>query len=264
MIHTLKVKIHRLLFPSAKAVATALPQEPMLQWFGPEYPVTYNTDGIATCNNCDFIKEERFAKAYQAAKDTNPWDGFTLQWRTHVVCYFANLVKKLEGDYVECGVNTGAYSRAVIEYIDFEKTGKTFYLFDTFDGLVKEQVTEDELEAGIGRYFKSYNKTGVYERVKETFKSYNVEIIKGIVPDTLSLCTSERIAYLSVDMNCAAPEIAAAHYFWDKLVSGGVIVLDDYGFPMHINQKIAFDQFAKEKNVEILCLPTGQGIIFKP
>jgi hypothetical protein len=64
-------------------------------------------------------------------------------------------------------------------------------------------------------------------------------------------------------MNCVAPEIAAADFFWNKISVGGVMILDDYGFPQHINQKIAFDKFALEKKVEILCLPTGQGIIFK-
>jgi O-methyltransferase len=53
-------------------------------------------------------------------------------------------------------------------------------------------------------------------------------------------------------------------FFWDKLVKGGVMILDDYGFPGHINQKKAFDQFAFERGVQILYLPTAQGIIIKP
>src|ERR1700756_5356472 len=69
------------------------------QWFGEKYALTYNTDGLATANNCDFIQEPHFAEAYKAAAATKPWDGFTLQWRTYIVCYFANLVKGLEGDY---------------------------------------------------------------------------------------------------------------------------------------------------------------------
>ena len=60
------------------------------------------------------------------------------------------------------------------------------------------------------------------------------------------------------------PEIAAAHFFWDKIVPGGVVILDDYGFKGHEEQKAAFNEFAKQKNVPILQLPTGQGIIFKP
>jgi O-methyltransferase len=65
-------------------------------------------------------------------------------------------------------------------------------------------------------------------------------------------------------MNITEPEIAAANYFWDKIVSGGVIILDDYGFTAHINQKLAFDAWAAQKNVKLLSLPTGQAIIFKP
>jgi len=231
--------------------------------FGGKYPFTYNTDGLATCNNCDFIHEPKFAHAYQAAKDTNPWEGFTLQWRMHIVCYFANLVKHLEGDFVECGVNTGAYSRAVIDYIDFNSNNKTFYLLDTYEGLVESQISEEEKkDNAITQYLTHYK--NVYQEVVRTFAPFNVKIIRGAVPDTLPECTAEKIAYLSIDMNCVAPEIAAANYFWDKIVKGGVIILDDYGFPMHINQKIAFDKFAKERRIEILCLPTGQGIMFKP
>jgi hypothetical protein len=39
-----------------------------------------------------------------------------------------------------------------------------------------------------------------------------------------------QVAYLSIDMNNATPEIAAANYFWDKLQPGAPILLDDYGF----------------------------------
>jgi hypothetical protein len=65
-------------------------------------------------------------------------------------------------------------------------------------------------------------------------------------------------------MNVTKPEIDAMEYFWDKLVSGAVLIHDDYGFPQHINQKHAVDAFAKQKNVPVLSLPTGQAIIFKP
>jgi hypothetical protein len=224
-------------------------------------PITYNTDSLVTSNNCDFIIDPKFAKAYEKAVATEPWVGFTLQWRVYIVCWFANKVKSLEGDFVECGVNTGAYSRAIVEYINFKSLDKTFYLFDTFSGLDEKQITESEKKAGISGYIGNYK--DVYEQVKNTFSTFNVNVIKGTVPDTLAKCKAEKICYLSIDMNVTEPEIAAANFFWDKIVKGGVIILDDYGFPPHINQKIAFDNFAKAKGVDILTLPTGQGIIIK-
>ncbi len=226
-------------------------------------PITYDADSLTTSNNCDFINEPRFARAYAAAAKTNPWPGFTLQWRVYIVCWFANLVKEREGDFVECGVNTGAYSRAVIEYIDFNKTGKTFFLLDTFEGMPEHLVREEEKEVGVKDYLGDHYKN-VYEQVKNTFENFHVEIIKGIVPDSLNECKAQKICYLSIDMNSAVPEIAAAEFFWDKLVKGGIMILDDYGFPMHIFQKKAFDEFALRKGVQILSLPTGQGIVFKP
>ena len=224
--------------------------------------LTYNTDGLATSNNCDFIHEPQFAKAYRAAAATNPWPNFTLQWRIHVVCWFANQVKNLEGDFVECGVNTGAYASAIIDYLNFNSLGKTFYLLDTFQGLVPGQITEKEKQSGIENYLSAY--TDVYEQVTKTFAPFNVKIIKGMVPDTLSQVPSEKIAYLSIDMNVTLPEIEAMQFFWDKLVPGAVLIHDDYGFPQHIEQKKAVDAFAQSKGVKILCLPTGQGIIIKP
>lgn len=225
-------------------------------------PITYDTDSLCTSINCDFIKEERFDRSYSAAAATNPWEGFTLQWRVYIVCWFAEHVKKLEGAFVECGVNTGAYARAVVEYTDFKSTGKTFYLFDTFGGLKEDLITEEEKATGIGDYFGKYK--DVYDEVVETFRDFKVKIIKGAVPDTLQAFDSDKVAYLSIDMNSTIPEIAAAEYFWPKMVNGGVMILDDYGFSKHINQKIAFDNFAAREKVQILALPTGQGIIFKP
>ena len=222
-------------------------------------PLTYNTDGLATSNNADFMNEPRFVKAYEAAKATNPWPNFTLMWRIHVVCWFSEYARHLDGDFVECGVNTGAYARAIVDYINFNATGKTFYLLDTFQGIDSAYVTEEEKKAGILNY--KYRDT--YQEVLETFKSFNTVIIKGSVPETLPDCRVDRICYLSIDMNNMVPEIQAAEYFWPKVVRGGVLLLDDYGFPMHHKQKEAFDKFAAERDHVVLSLPTGQGIIIK-
>ena len=65
-------------------------------------------------------------------------------------------------------------------------------------------------------------------------------------------------------MNNATPEIAAVNHFWDKLQPGAPVLLDDYGFVRYEVQKQAFDAWAAEHGVEILALPTGQGLIIKP
>jgi hypothetical protein len=91
-----------------------------------------------------------------------------------------------------------------------------------------------------------------------------VNIVPGAVPDTLDSAKVDKVALLSLDMNCAAPEVAAARHFWPKMSPGGMIVLDDYGFTVHVEQRRAFDSFAAEQGVPLLALPTGQGLILKP
>jgi hypothetical protein len=65
-------------------------------------------------------------------------------------------------------------------------------------------------------------------------------------------------------MNCVEPEIAAAEFYWPRMVSGSIMLLDDYGWARHAAQKRAFDRFAQQREVMILRLPTGQGLIMKP
>ncbi len=241
------------------------------------FQVKYAKHRLITGHNADFMNEPLFVQAAQLADDTleiSPWqkDNLARSWNTYICCWAASHAKNLPGDFVECGVNTGMISRAVIHYIDFNSTGKTFYLADTFTGIPEEQVTETEKDfyqnhCGtdvVSHHNQNYYTTDIYEDVKNIFKGFNIKVIQGKVPDTLSQIDTDEICYLSLDMNITAPEIAAAEYFWDKIVPGGVIVIDDYGWDWHLPQKEAFDEFAVQRSVKVLPLPTGQGLIIKP
>src|SRR5260370_39633784 len=97
----------------------------------------------------------------------------------------------------------------------------------------------------------------------KTFAPYpNAVIVRGCVPDTLSAVRSERIAFLSIDMNSAAPEVAAVRTLWPRLSPGAVVLLDDYaGGPAYREQEDAHDALAAELNFEVLARPTGHGMV---
>jgi O-methyltransferase len=221
----------------------------------------YLQDGLFTVHNSDFRRDRKFREAYRLGKATGSWGRQDVEWRAYVCCWAAWSVRDKGGDFVECGVNRGGLSRTVIHYVDFDQLNKQFWLLDTYEGLVDSLISDDERRRGIlpGGY------EPCYEQVVQTFRSFQgVRIVRGVVPDSLSQVTADTICYLSLDMNNAAPEIAAAGHFWDRLVSGGIIILDDYGWSKQINQKIAFDRFAEARNVRVLSLPTGQGLLIKP
>jgi O-methyltransferase len=89
-------------------------------------------------------------------------------------------------------------------------------------------------------------------------------IVRGKVPETFVGVDIEKVAYLSIDMNIAKPEVAAMEFLWDKLVKGAVVIFDDYGWAHCGEQYEALNAFARSRGVQIATLPTGQGLLIKP
>jgi hypothetical protein len=239
-------------------------------------PFTYEKDGLVTWTNCDFCADPHFLASYDlGARTLSIFNSKKAQnfrygeWRVYICCWAAEVAKNLSGDFVECGVNSGFLSRAVMNYVDFKAMNdRRFYLFDTFRGIPVEQLSESEIGLGIKDKNNELYNHDIYEQVKKTFSEFdNAVLIQGVVPDSLAQARIEKVCYLSIDMNCAFPELQALEFFWDKLVAGALIVLDDYGFSAnqtgYINQKLAIDSFAIKKGVSVLSLPTGQGLIVK-
>ncbi len=222
--------------------------------------LSYQQDGLATEHNADFCWDTRFARAYALGRETGSWRGREIQWRAYVACWAAEHACRLPGDMVECGVYRGGLSRTVMEYVGFENLPKTFFLLDTFRGIPEEKILPEEQR--LGRGMERYEEC--YQDVVRIFARYpNVIIVRGPVPNTLPQVPAERICYLSLDMNSAAAEVAALGFFWEKLVPGAVVLLDDYGFRDYAPQKRAMDAFAADRGMPILSLPTGQGLIIK-
>jgi len=233
------------------------------------YTPVYDFDGLKNdpgiIHNHDFMRNERFVHAYLRASGFSGVEYQNYYWRVHVAIWCASLGLSLEGDFVECGVYKGLLSTAIMSYFDWNSTGRDFYLFDTFEGVDERQLSDDEIKKGTIAYFREMYKEDIYQDVVRNFSEFsNVQIIKGIVPYSLETVDIKKVAYLSIDMNNALPEIAAVNYFWDRLSPGAPILLDDYGFINYECQKRAFDNWAKEHSIEILALPTGQGLIIKP
>jgi hypothetical protein len=226
----------------------------------------YKLDGLATLHNCDFISDPRFSAAYQRGVAGTPdQDYHHGPWRAHVAAWAADTAMRREGDFVECGVYLGFISALVMTYVDWNNTAgdRRFLLIDSYEGVSKSLLTADELASGrADQYGKAYVDT--YARAKENLSHFkNTELIKGFVPDILPEAKTEKIAYLHIDMNSATPEIAALEYFWDKLVPGALILLDDYAYVGYKPQLLAMNALGEKLGFSVASLPTGQGLIVR-
>ena len=233
-------------------------------------PAIYAQDGLLSVHSHDFMQDPLFKRAYErGVKAIGGGDDYQWHWRIHIGLWVAFSASKLEGDFVECGVNKGFMSSAIMQRLDWDSIDKQFYLLDTFSGLDNRFVSDDEVRTGALEKNASQLKSAFYsvdiESVRANFSQWrNVRIIPGTVPLTLEKVDAEKIAYLHLDMNCAPPEIAAITFFWPRLVPGAFVLLDDYAYFGYRAQKLALDAFAAERNLQICSLPTGQGLLVKP
>lgn len=229
----------------------------------------YQADGFRTLNkNTDFMNEPRFAAAWRFAEEGNreAWAKRKrvpdVRWRAHTCCFAAKRALKLEGDFVEFGVNAGLLSMTVCAYLDFGALDRRFWLFDTFEGIPDGHMSAREATLASERNQGIYS--DVYEIAKRNFSKFqNAILIKGMLPDTLNAAPIGKIAYLSIDLNVAQYERACIERVWDRVVPGATIVLDDYAFFGSEEQNAMWNEFAAAKGQAILTLPTGQGLIIK-
>jgi O-methyltransferase len=230
---------------------------------------SYIGDGLATAHNTDFLKDKKFSNAYNKSKiitqalKNHP--GENIHFRSYIACFCAKYALKIEGDFVECGVGKGMLSRTIVDYLKFEKVKKKFYLIDTFSGIPIKQAANFKEKRNM-EFLNTLNFSGSYsKRIHVIFKKYsNVKIIEGKIPEILKKTNIKKISYLSIDMNNAFAEIESIKFFFNKITKGGIVLLDDYAYgKSFLLQKIYWDKFAKSKGIEILTLPTGQGLIIK-
>lgn len=223
--------------------------------------LSYKGDGITASHNCGFLETDKFKKAYAKCCKAHGSLSLNIQWRIHQALWCADIAKKLDGDIIEFGTANGLVMSSVLEvYDDWKQANKKLILVDTFSPYGVDESTGKQNEAQKTHPF--YAKSLDY--AKSNFATYdNVEFVVGFVPEILPSISTNQLAFVHIDMNYFEPEVAALEFCWDKIVKGGVILLDDYAYGGHIKQYDAMNVLAKKYNFAILTTPTGQGIIIK-
>lgn len=236
--------------------------------FNTRTPGLYSHDGLFTFNNSPFLCDPSFQAAYSrgvaASRGVDPG----IEWRLHVALWAAQCAAQVEGDFVECGVNTGFISSAIMQRLDWKKIRKYFVLVDTFNGPMLHQYSEAEVRLGRRAAAEDALRRGAYatdlESILANYAEWpNVRVVQGLVPNVLDQLRLDRIAFLHLDMNCSFPELSALEYLWDTLSPGGIVLLDDYSAYGYDATMKAIDSAAKLRGAEVLSLPTGQGLISK-
>ncbi len=175
-------------------------------------------------------------------------------WRTYLLEYFAQIASCVEGDFLEVGCYQGDTASVLTDRIDFAALNKRYLLFDLFEWHEGDQHLD--LPALV--------EPGLYEKVCARFADNEaVSVIKGPAPATFDGTLPERVAFAHIDMNDVEAEAGAVAQIYPRLSAGGVLILDDYGWWMHSDQKVAVDAVLRDSPDSVAELPTGQGLLIK-
>jgi len=218
-----------------------------------------------------FFQDEAFRSSYLAVRGSHTYDAYdspqTIAWRLHTLVWAARTAAVHAGDFVECGVFKGDMSWVVANVLGDAIKDRTFFLYDSFEGLspalAKASDYPDHPDF-IEKVNEVYRDPAIYETVMTRFADMpHIKVIRGYVPDTFQIAIPEKIAFLHVDLNSPPAEIAVLETLFDRVVSGGIIVFDDYGWLHYRLQRDAEDRFMAARGHTILELPTGQGLVIK-
>lgn len=167
------------------------------------------------------------------------------------------MVASLPGDVVECGVYKAsslirwATFRTLLES-DFSRKVIAFDAFGKFPTSNVEGADDSDFierfETGGGDGL-TVNETKYIFRFKKLEK--NICFVPGNVFDTIPVWLEEnphgRIALLHLDMDVYEPTRAALEKLWDRMVKGGVVVIDDYNAVGGATR--AVDEFLESKSI---------------
>jgi len=182
--------------------------------------------------------------------------GYTLVdvYRCMIIHQLIKTIDWLEGDIAEVGVYKGGTARLIAR--TSRQFKKTVHLFDTFEGMPKTDSIKDIHKE------KDFNDTSL-EAVTKYLKDCDVSINKGFFPESGKTVENLKFALVHLDVDIYKSVKEACAFFYPRMVAGGIIIVDDYGFPSCPGAKLAIDEFFNDKQEKPIYLPTGQVIIFK-
>ena len=250
------------------AFLTALTEQSLKRYHG---RVFWGDRLLTLDKSAGFLDDPRFLAAYRQIRGSHRYDDYdsphTIAWRLHTLVWAAHRAVRLEGDFVECGVFKGDMAWVVTQLVDFARLPRTFYLYDTFAGFSEKYSSPADYPdlPGFLKFADDiYKDESIYPAVVAKFQNMpNVRVVRGVVPDVFAEVVPERVAYLHIDLNSPAAEIGALEVLFDRVVPGGAIIFDDYGWHVFRKQKEVEDAFFAARGYSVLELPTGQGLVVK-
>jgi O-methyltransferase len=150
----------------------------------------------------------------------------------HYLCYdlwqlVTEAAKLDRGDLIEVGSWRGGTGCVIARRAELSNLTNTVYLCDTFKGVVKAGALDPFYAGGEHADTSPEIVNGLVRRLGLK----NVEVLTGVFPEETGHRVAHRefrFCHIDVDVYQSAADVV--EWVWPRLIAGGMIVYDDYGF----------------------------------
>ncbi len=161
------------------------------------------------------------------------------------------IVNNIPGDFIETGVWRGGaciMARAVLKA--YGVTERRVWVADSFCGL---PAPNPKFTADANDKHHTYSELAIsLEEVKSNFAKYDllddqVVFLKGWFSETLPQAPIQKLAVLRLDGDMYESTMDGLTHLYDKVTTGGVIIVDDFGAVAACSQ--AVNDFRAQRNI---------------
>ena len=192
-----------------------------------------------------------------------------------LLSYVESILKNCSCENVaECGCYLGHSSFAISTILKKFNFNKKFYIFDSFEGLSNidnEDISlpnaKDTMNLVKQHNLGNLRFKGSITQYKELMKKFDfIEILDGWIPNRFNDIWEEKFSIVNIDVDLYQPTLDSLNFFYSRLISGGIIYIDDYSRPYWPGADKAVCEFLNTINPTeyyLIKIPLGGAIIHK-
>lgn len=140
------------------------------------------------------------------------------------------VARRVDGDIVECGTARGGSAALMALALKRLDPVRTLWAFDTFEGIPPPTEADPDFE--VAHLYTGQFK-GELADVRYLFQRLSImspiRFVKGLFQDTIPTSGVARIAVLHLDGDWYESIRVCLDQLYDRVTTGGVIQIDDYG-----------------------------------
>lgn len=175
--------------------------------------------------------------------------------RIQFLADFSQIVyeRGIQGAVGEAGVFQGEFAKIINEKFPDRKC----YLFDTFEGFDAKDVLYEKEHNFSQEEVGHLNMTSESLVLSKMKYVENCIIRRGYFPETTN-GIKDTFCFVNLDMDLYKPTIEGLRFFWDKMETGGIILVHDYFSEEYSGVKCAVEEFRLINGIQYF--PIGDSV----